>query len=131
MGLDNQARLRTELAAILTQGGLCREGSVCIRLRNKRPDEEASALGAARVQDGRVLPEPVLFVNAIAEVIDTRLPGVLGRAMARAAAHEIAHYLYQDRAHSGRGLLAECLTAGHLPAADRRFFRLAPPGPRD
>ena len=143
--LDNQARLdemtiqafRTELMAILSASDRyaevapCREGSVRISLRSKPPAEETAALGAARRKEGRIVPELDLFVDAIAQVVDTRLPGVLGRAMARVATHEIAHYLYQAGVHTDGGLLMERLGPGHLLAADRSFFRLAPPRPQN
>jgi len=143
--LDNQARLdemtlrafRTELAAILSASDRCaevvpcRERSVRIALRSKPPAEETAALGAARRKDGSILPELELFVDPIAHLVDTRLPGVLGRAMARVATHEIAHYLYQVGVHTDGGLMMERLGAGHLLAADRSLFRLAPPRPRN
>ena len=59
------------------------------------------------------------------------LPGVLGRAMARVATHEVAHYLNQAGEHSGEGYMMERLGPAHLLAGDRRFFRLAPPRPRN
>ena len=143
--VDNQARLdeytiqafRKELAAILAASDRgagfspCRDGSVRITLRAKPPAEEPAALGAARRRDDAILPEVELFVDGIAFLVETRLPGVLGRAMARVATHEIAHYLYQSGEHSGEGHMMERLGPAHLLAGDRRFFRLAPPRPRN
>lgn len=144
--VDNQARLdemtmqafRTELMAILTASerygefAPCRAGSVRITMRSKPPAEEASALGAARRKDGRILPELELYVDGVTQLVNVRLPGVIGRALARVATHEMAHYLYQEGgAHADAGLMMERLGAAHLLAANRRFFRLAPPRPRN
>jgi hypothetical protein len=124
---------REELAGILAASGMtaefgaCEAGSVRITLRGAPPETETAALGAARFKDGKVLPELEIYVDGIARLLDTRLAGVLGRAMARVAAHEMAHYLRQQGGHEAEGALRERLSVAHLLAADRRYFRLTPP----
>lgn len=143
--LDNQARLdetvvqvfRSELAAILEVSGRvvrfdsCGQGDVRMILRARGSAEEPAALGAARRGGGRILPEIELYVDPVARLVETRLPGVLGRALARVAMHELAHYLQQSGEHLAEGYMMERLGPAHLIAADRRLFRLAPPRPRD
>ncbi len=110
-------------AAITTP---CRPGIVTITLRQDPPDEETSALGGIRVRDGRLFPEIELFVSPTAQIVGTRLPGVLGRALARVATHELGHWLNQNSLHAARGCMMERLSAGYLMAPNRGFFRLPP-----
>lgn len=126
---------RNELKAILavSDHGIefesCREGAIRITLRDNPPAGE-TALGAARRQGARVLPDLEIYVGGIARLVETRLPGMLGRAMARVATHEISHYLYQTQDHEGEGFMRERLGAAHLIAGSNSFFRLSPPGVR-
>jgi hypothetical protein len=139
--VENPARLdpstlrafRTELGGILAASGYpfaftdCRPGIVTVTLRSVPPGEELSALGATRYRNGRLVPEIALFVAPVADMIGTRLPGVLGRALARVATHELGHWLSQDGGHAERGFMRERLSAAHLMAPDRGFFHLPPP----
>jgi hypothetical protein len=139
--IENPARVdgatlesfQAELRAILTASGRtasfapCRPGILTITLRRQPPDDEPSALGGTRYRDGRLVPEIELFVAPIAQIIWTRLPGVLGRALARVATHELGHSLFNRTGHAVSGVMMERLGAAHLMAADRGFFRL-PPG---
>src|SRR5205085_1566269 len=38
----------------------------------------------------------------------------LGRAMGRALAHELGHYLFASKTHTAKGLMQQTLTAGQL-----------------
>lgn len=140
--VENPARLdpptvqafRTELSAILAASGRdaavipCRPGIMTITLRPEPPREESSALGGIRYRSGRLEPEIELFVSPTAQIVRSRLPGVLGRALARVATHEFGHWLNQSPAHAAHGVMMERLSAAHLTASNRAFFRL-PPGP--
>lgn len=133
-GLDRMTlqSFRTELGAILAASGrpanftACLPVIVTITLRDDPPEEEPTALGATRVRNGRLVPEIELYVSPIAQIVATRLPGVLGRALARVATHELGHLLSQGSAHTRHGVMMERLSAAHLMAADRSFFRLPP-----
>lgn len=139
--VENSARLdrwtlevfRTELGAILDASGRparfkpCQPGLVKLTLRQEPPEDEPTALGGTRLQNGRLTPEIELFVAPTAQIIGTRLPGLLGLALARVATHELGHWLGRGAAHSARGVMMERLSAAHLMAPDRGFFRL-PPG---
>ena len=50
---------------------------------------------------------------------------LLGRAMGRALAHEVGHYLLRSKVHTAKGLMRAKLTAGELFAGPRRSFQLA------
>jgi hypothetical protein len=95
-----------------------------VRLQVKSmPPTESSALGAARVRDGRVLPTIEIYATSISALMRSTLPALVGRGMARVAAHEIGHYVLQSTSHS-KGLMTEYYTAAHLLVKDNRPFRI-------
>ena len=51
---------------------------------------------------------------------------LLGRAMGRALAHELGHYLLASKAHTRRGLMKAVLTAVELFMPDASGFRIDP-----
>lgn len=121
---------RRELSSTLSQSQIratfddCGPSSLRIALAGAPPVEERSALARTLVRNGRVEPAVDLFVDAIAQLIDCRLPAVLGRAMARVALHEVGHYLNQGEEHDRAGLMMPYYSPAHLMAADSRMFRL-------
>jgi hypothetical protein len=136
--IENRAKLdpqtfqafHTELDRILSASELaagldiCRPGAVAIMVQAEGVPEEPSALGGIRQLNGRLLPEIAIFVTPTALLIDNRLPAVLGRALARVAAHELGHLLSQRSKHNPSGLMSERFSAAHLLAPDRGFFRI-------
>lgn len=105
---------------LLTEPSECRD--VRIRIQS-RSSVELGALGATRVKDGRILPEIEIYSASVAKLIRSGLPSLVGRGMARVAAHELGHYLLQETTHSN-GLMGECFSAAHLLVKDHRSFRL-------
>lgn len=119
---------QTELSRILAVTGHrlvleCRTGAVEVHFHRVHA-EESSALGSARTSGGAVLPKIELYLGPVAELIGTRLSGPLGIALARITAHELAHYLTQERGHAKRGAFGAYYTAGVLLGANPRHFRL-------
>ena len=55
-------------------------------------------------------------------LVDDQVP----RALARALAHEIGHFVLRDRAHTARGLMASTFTPSELVFAPVTAFRLPP-----
>jgi hypothetical protein len=55
-------------------------------------------------------------------LVDDQVP----RALARALAHEIGHFVLRDRAHTARGLMASSFTPYELAFAPLTAFRLPP-----
>ncbi len=49
---------------------------------------------------------------------------IVGRALGRALAHEIGHYLFRSRAHDQSGLMATRRSSAELLGVDRRAFLL-------
>ncbi len=92
-------------------------------------DDAPDALGAAVRRDGRIAPELRVFMGPIARLVGTRLPYLLGVAMARVAAHELGHYLRQDESHDHDGeIMSAGLTGPKLIAA--HDFRIKVPPSR-
>jgi len=119
---------RNELERILESSGRelrvanCDEqGATPIYFMRVHPFE-SSALGAARTRGGVVLPLLEVYTEPLAAMLGTRLPGVLGRAMARVTAHELAHVLRQETEHAAEGAFAAQYTAGLLRAARPSYF---------
>jgi hypothetical protein len=136
--LENQANLDAdtikvfgeELESIARLSGtslrLLKHPSVCgdIRLSiQSLAREEISALGAARVKDGRILPEIEIYATSVSTLIRSTLPALVGRGMARVAAHEIGHYLLQTTDPS-KGLMTEYYAAAQLLVKDHPSFRI-------
>lgn len=119
---------RNELERILVSSGRdlrvanCDEpGAMPVYFMRIHPFE-SSALGAARTRGRVVLPLVEVYTEPLAAMLGTRLPGVLGRAMARVTAHELTHVLRQETEHAAEGAFAAQYTAGLLRAARPAYF---------
>ncbi len=101
---------------------------------------DVTPLGWITFEDGRPDQQIYLsYANAAQFMADSRaivglvnhMPRgeremLLARAMGRALAHEIGHYLLATKAHTPRGLLKAVRSARELFAADRKRFDLEP-----
>ena len=56
----------------------------------------------------------------------TQRETLLARAMGRALAHELGHYLLASKAHTERGLMKAVMTAVELFMPDSGGFRIEP-----
>jgi hypothetical protein len=90
--------------------------------------------------DGRDVPEPEIhlpYANAVDLLVHSagvvglasQMPLaerqlLLGRAMGRALAHEMGHYLLASKAHTAKGLMATKRSAIDLFSADRAHFQI-------
>jgi hypothetical protein len=95
-----------------------------IWFRNDEPgtDIVLSASGARRlVSRARIGDRPL--GDWTPSLVEHQVP----RAMARALAHEIGHFVLRDRAHATRGLMAGTFTPYELAFAPLTAFRLPPP----
>lgn len=93
-------------------------------------------LGSIRFTDG--IPEPaiVLYPHVVAALVAATPIGslespsalrdlILGRALGRALAHEVGHFLLRSRQHSAGGLMRALQPANELVAPNRRNFGLS------
>jgi hypothetical protein len=103
------------------------EDAVIIRLRphparNQHPD----ALGAALMDDGKVLREVEVFCDPIRRMVAMRWPlwpALEGWALATAAAHEMYHYLNNEHDHGSGHLNEQFMTAEGLVQGFRNVPR--------
>lgn len=107
----------------------CSTGGIRIHLRIKDepPNGLDGVLGLAHRKGGRIEPELQVFYGSLMHYLgEPTSAEALGRAVARVAAHEAAHFLNQQPHHCKRGLLRAMLSANELLAADPSPFRLDP-----
>jgi hypothetical protein len=64
------------------------------------------------------------IVGPVAQMPRAERETLLGRAMGRALAHEMGHYLMASKAHTPKGLMATKRSASDLFSADRAHFRI-------
>lgn len=105
----------------LRLAGCDEDGAVRVYFKRFHP-RESSALAAARTWRDRVLPMLEVYTEPVAALIGTRLPGLLGKAMARVTAHELTHYVRQETEHAAAGGFSGQYTAGLLLAARPEYF---------
>lgn len=104
----------------------CPSAEVRLTIEAKPAPEHDGALGAARRSGDRIEPDLYVFVEPVSRLLYSRLPYYVGKALARVASHELAHYLKQQGRHEHDGVLTAYLTPGRLMAADSSSFRVRP-----
>ncbi|MBL8174279.1 MAG: hypothetical protein JNK48_06405, partial [Bryobacterales bacterium] len=73
-------------------------------------------LASTQVEGGRILPYTEVFCDRLEQVLAAgwgsaplyRRHVLTGRAMARVLAHEIYHFLAQEKGHAGSGVAKNC-----------------------
>ena len=101
--------------------------SVHLFIKDEPPDGLDGVLGLARRKHGRIEPQLQVFYGSLVRYLgEPNGAEALGRAVARVAAHEAAHFLEQQHHHCKRGLLQAALPAYELLAADPKPFRFDP-----
>ncbi|RPI18507.1 MAG: hypothetical protein EHM65_02175 [Acidobacteriales bacterium] len=84
-----------------------------------------SSLGLAYSSQARVMPKVEVFLNQVLRALaGIRAPVPVGRALARVAAHEAAHYFLQQHGHDRDGLLRERFPEWQLGADSSAPFLL-------
>ena len=114
-----RAELLLELVRLLPGVALsdpspCPEDAIRVALTKSSAGHPPDALGAIQMDQGRIAPPALVFVDAVAHYSGATGEGALGRALARVAAHELLHFLRQTEQHAHDGLLQEKLTAQDL-----------------
>ena len=129
VGLGSHARaaLHSELAILIgaVQAG-CGDTAVRVSVRYQAPPEYAAALGLARREGPRILPRLEIFLDPVLRLLGpARSAEVVGRALARVTAHEVAHFVLQQSGHEERGLMKERFPGHLLADSDPTPFLLA------
>jgi hypothetical protein len=73
-----------------------------------------------------VLDEARGVVGIVEQMPIAQRETLLGRAMGRALAHELGHYLLASKAHNAHGLMKAILTAVDLFSPDASGLRIQP-----
>jgi hypothetical protein len=122
-----------EFQALVGSRGVDLEDSGCgpdaihLALFAKAQGREADVLGAARLEQSRIAPRLEIYLDRVVALMpDSRCWNVVGRAVARVAAHEVAHYIDQNTHHSRAGLLQERFSGVQLASDDSYPFRWIP-----
>jgi hypothetical protein len=99
--------------------------TIQLRIVATSPERYREALGLAWRQGDRIQPVLQLHIDALVRTLgNQRSPAVVGRALARVAAHELVHYLDQRVAHEASGVLRDRFSSAELASVDSRPFKL-------
>jgi hypothetical protein len=109
----------------------CRTDSIRVSLQRSASGHPSDVLGGAFLTGERITPQLNVFYDRVVELIpESACWNVVGRALARVAAHEVAHFIGQDPQHADAGLLRARFSGGQLAGEDSYPFRWIPAGPK-
>jgi len=101
-------------------------GTIQLLIRFHPPSSHPGALGLAHMAGMRILPRLEIYLSPVLRIVHGRLSAdLVGRALARVAAHEIGHYVLQEPEHHASGLMRESFADWQLAGEDSGPFRLA------
>lgn len=103
---------------VLKQTNDCQDIRLTIKSMSKT---EISALGSTQMKAGRSLPDIEIYASSIATMVQSKLPGVVGRGMARVAAQEITRYITKTN--------SQPVTAARLMVRDNQSFLIPATAP--
>lgn len=102
----------------------CPSGAILLSLQRRGANHDPDVLGAAHRRDATIEPRLEVYIEPVRELIpEVRCWTTIGRALARVAAHEVAHYVDQSVEHSERGLLNAGFSGTQLAGGDSHPFR--------
>jgi hypothetical protein len=123
LSLPAIAAMQTELSLIVPDARIKSVSDTCdfhLTIRADSMPGRPDVLGRTPVSGGHILPRAEVFAPSVIHLLgDLRSHTLLGRAIARVAAHEIGHHLSQQGDHQESGLMRSQLTAAQLVGADR------------
>ena len=110
-----ERELETHLPVRLSPATSTDSGCILIQVRTVAPQRYASALGLVYRTGERILPVIEVYVRPVVALLDREARAdLLGRAIARVAAHELVHYSEQRGDHENAGLFRASLSAREL-----------------
>jgi hypothetical protein len=105
----------------------CEPNAIRLSLYPTAQVQATDVLGAARVEQSRIAPRLEIYLDRVVALMpETRCWNVVGRALARVAAHEVAHFISQDQRHTEAGLLRAQFSGTQLASEDSYPFRWLP-----
>ena len=108
--------------------GTCVQDSRKIRLEilGEAPEHLEGVLGLAYRRSERIEPRLKVFYGPLVQYIrDPNSTLLIGRAIARVAAHEAMHFIEQQSSHCADGLMRPGFSVSDLLGSDRGPFRHA------
>ncbi len=137
-GLNAPARasFSREFALLLASRGLkfdwadcdaARGGIIQLVVEADAPKSLNDVLGRAYAGNSSVSPRLEVFVEPVVDLMkDVHCWSIIGRALARVAAHEVGHFADQKAMHSERGLMKAGFTGSELSSSDSSLFYWRP-----
>jgi len=105
----------------------CEPEAIRLSLYRRAQGHDADVLGAARRESSKIAPRLEIYIDPIVELLpESHCWNTVGRAVARVAAHEVAHFFDQDQRHSEAGLLRVRFSGAQLASDDSYAFRWIP-----
>jgi len=117
-------RLMATSEVRLTREPCAAQPAIELTIRQTPPARYRTALGLAFRRGGQVLPQLELYVTPVVRLLDgQQTAGIVGRALARVAAHETLHFLRQQSHHDRDGLMKAVFRPADLTAASPGVVR--------
>jgi hypothetical protein len=138
VGLNAPARasFNKEFALLLASRGLkfdwsdCNEGSggiIQLTVTSDAPQPLSDVLGRAYSAGNSIAPRLEVFLDPVMDLMkDVHCWSIIGRALARVAAHEMGHFADQKAIHRERGLMKAGFTGTELSSSDSSLFYWRP-----
>jgi hypothetical protein len=110
----------------------CQPDAIRLSLYPRAQGHDADVLGAARLEQSKleqskIAPRLEIYLDRVVAMMpESRCWNVVGRALARVAAHEVAHFIGQDPRHAEAGLLRAQFSGSQLASEDSHPFRWLP-----
>ena len=109
-----QAQLAELAPGLAVETGNC-QARLRVSILWDAPQRHPSALGQTYVASNRVLPQIEIYLNPVLRLLNNaRTPALVGRALARVAAHELIHYRSQRTDHDHAGVFRASFTPAYL-----------------
>ena len=102
--------------------GRCRSEVLTLSIERRRDGMPPSVLGAALSRGDVILPKLAVFADPVMSYTQAAGWNVVGRALARVAAHEVRHFLDQTDGHRPHGLMQAAFHPTELRVPDVRPF---------
>jgi hypothetical protein len=97
--------------------------AIHLAVRFDAPEPFSNVLGLAYKQGGAISPHLEIFLDPVLDLMkDAQCWTVIGRALARVAAHEVTHFTEQRATHDAQGLMKAGLSGSELSSDDWQLF---------
>jgi hypothetical protein len=136
LNAPTRASFNKEFALLVASRGLkfdwtdCDEaddGTIQLSVKPDPPQPLSDVLGRASLAGNSVAPRLEVFLDPVMVLMkDAHCWSIIGRALARVAAHEVGHFADQKAIHRERGLMKAGFTGSELSSDDSSLFYSRP-----